>query len=636
VTLDPGIVPENSELLSLVGQLKVSDPDAGDTHRFILLDSAGGRFTLDGDKVVVATGPELDFETSPLLSITVRAIDAGGLAVDATLPILVTDLNEPPTDIELDPRQVFEDSGVGFVVGQLSSADPDAGDSFTYALVDSADGRFAIQAGQVVFAGGAGLDYEALTSHVVRIKATDAGGLSFEKDLEIEVTNVNEPPTDLKLSNLVLPENSPAGTVVGLLSASDVDYDAAGLVLLTSPDGSAWLANLGPEAVSFDAYQLESAQGKLSPTGWRSLADWAGSNAAEALSVLGPGDTEMAAGWEEAGLFPEFLGEFNVAATAELASNEVVSLGKPLLAGALADVRLTYRETGANAGIRTAPVLDQRPLTFELVGGDGRFEVVGNQLRVAANAKLDFETGSKLPIRVRVVDEGNLSVEMGLVVSLTNVNETPVVAAPVPTIVVTGGSLALPGFKVSDPDIVRSAGDQAQYRFALSSDRGTLSLGSWVGLEIVEGANGSSALTIVGSLNALNAALATLTYQAPLDYVGPIEITLEANDQGYTGAGIALTGIGTVELTVNAPPAATGLVPNADFDGDGDIDLTDFGLLKANFGASTPRAPGDADHNGKVDLTDFGVLKASFGRLSTQDDDVLLALAIDQATRPLK
>ena len=51
-----------------------------------------------------------------------------------------------------------------------------------------------------------------------------------------------------------------------------------------------------------------------------------------------------------------------------------------------------------------------------------------------------------------------------------------------------------------------------------------------------------------------------------------------------------------------------------DANGDGVVDLTDFGILKANFGAGTARAQGDFNADGAVDLTDFGVLKDNFGK----------------------
>ena len=173
ITLDPASVRENSGLLAPVGTLHVSDPDAGDTHRFILLDSAGGRFTLDGDQVVVAAGPQLDFETAPTHSITVRAIDAGGLSVDVSLPIAVTDVSETPTGIQLDGAQVPENSPAHFVVGKFTTVDQDVGDTFVYSLIDSAGGRFEISGDLLAVAPNADLDYEAAKSQVIRVRTTD-------------------------------------------------------------------------------------------------------------------------------------------------------------------------------------------------------------------------------------------------------------------------------------------------------------------------------------------------------------------------------------------------------------------------------------------------------------------------------
>jgi hypothetical protein len=47
----------------------------------------------------------------------------------------------------------------------------------------------------------------------------------------------------------------------------------------------------------------------------------------------------------------------------------------------------------------------------------------------------------------------------------------------------------------------------------------------------------------------------------------------------------------------------------ADFNGDGQVDLNDFGILKQNFATGDTKAEGDANGDAKVDLTDFGILK---------------------------
>ncbi|MFO0898682.1 MAG: hypothetical protein U0836_14760 [Pirellulales bacterium] len=56
-----------------------------------------------------------------------------------------------------------------------------------------------------------------------------------------------------------------------------------------------------------------------------------------------------------------------------------------------------------------------------------------------------------------------------------------------------------------------------------------------------------------------------------------------------------------------------GLLPG-DANGDGHVDLNDFGTLKANFGTGQTRAQGDFNGDAKVDLNDFGILKANFGK----------------------
>lgn len=60
-----------------------------------------------------------------------------------------------------------------------------------------------------------------------QIECVDYGhggpGLRVSKMFVINVTNINEPPFDIRLSSDFIKENSPVGQVVGELSAEDVD-----------------------------------------------------------------------------------------------------------------------------------------------------------------------------------------------------------------------------------------------------------------------------------------------------------------------------------------------------------------------------------------------------------------------------
>lgn len=51
-----------------------------------------------------------------------------------------------------------------------------------------------------------------------------------------------------------------------------------------------------------------------------------------------------------------------------------------------------------------------------------------------------------------------------------------------------------------------------------------------------------------------------------------------------------------------------------DFNTDGRVDISDFGILKDHFGSGTTLAEGDANGDAKVDISDFGILKENFGK----------------------
>ncbi len=84
-------------------------------------------------------------------------------------------------------------------------------------------------------------------------------------------------------------------------------------------------------------------------------------------------------------------------------------------------------------------------------------------------------------------------------------------------------------------------------------------------------------------------------------FSGYDSFTYRAND------GVSSSVPANVFLRVGVPPLV------GDANGDGHVDLTDFGLLKANFGAGSTRPQGDFNGDQKVDLTDFGILKQNFG-----------------------
>ena len=134
--------------------------------------------------------PNQDF--AGIASFIYRVSDGGLLSQTATVVLDVRNVDDPPTDILLTPSSILENSATETVVGEFSTVDPDVGDTFTYTLLDNAGGRFKLNGNQVVVANGNLLDYEAATSHLIRVESKDAAGLAINKTLTISVLDVLE------------------------------------------------------------------------------------------------------------------------------------------------------------------------------------------------------------------------------------------------------------------------------------------------------------------------------------------------------------------------------------------------------------------------------------------------------------
>jgi hypothetical protein len=124
-------------------------------------------------------------------------------AVSGTLAFTIT--NETPTDITLSATFIAENQASGTSVGTFGTTDPNVGDTFTYTLVtgtgDTDNASFTIDGSTLKTA--ATFDYETKSSYAIRVRTTDLGGLSYDKQFTIMVTDVNEAATQITLSNVV-------------------------------------------------------------------------------------------------------------------------------------------------------------------------------------------------------------------------------------------------------------------------------------------------------------------------------------------------------------------------------------------------------------------------------------------------
>ncbi|MBE9130310.1 DUF4347 domain-containing protein [Tychonema sp. LEGE 07196] len=147
--------------------------------------------------------------------------------------------NSAPTDISLDKTSIPENVLPNTPVGTFSTTDPDEGDKFTYSLVEGYkdNNAFIIDGDQLKIT--ASPDYETKSSYSIRVRTTDAGKLPYEKDLVVNINDIDE-TIDKTISgtpNNDILRGTAAGDKIDGLAGSDRLYGDAGNDTINGGDG---------------------------------------------------------------------------------------------------------------------------------------------------------------------------------------------------------------------------------------------------------------------------------------------------------------------------------------------------------------------------------------------------------------
>ena len=412
-TIDEG----QTDGVVVVGNLSSADQDTqdtGNTFTYKLVsgdgDTGNSSFIIVGNELIAGT--VLDFETKESYSIRVQTTDQGGLSFEKQLNITVNDINEAPTDLSYDnttdTTTIDEGKPIGTVVGNLSSADQDTGSTFTYSLItgdgDTDNDLFTIVDNQLQTNSVFDFETQTKTSYSIRVQTTDQGGLSFEKQLNITVNDINEAPTDLSYDNTTdtttIDEGKPIGTVVGNLSSADPDIDTGKTFTysLVSGDG----------ATDNSLFTITNNQLKTN-----SEFNFETKNS-YSIRVK---TTDQGGSFFEKELT---IGVTNVNETPTNLTLSTSTVEENKAVGTVVGNFTTTDPDTANT------------FTYSLVTGDGAtdnslFTIVDNQLKT--NSVFDFETKNSYRIRVKTTDQGELFFEKQLTIGVTNVNEAPVITS---------------------------------------------------------------------------------------------------------------------------------------------------------------------------------------------------------------
>lgn len=170
----------------------------------------------------------------------------GARGTDHDSQVATLRLGAAPRDVALSNATIAENLPAGTVVGTVSATDT-ANDTLTYALVDDAGGRFAINATTGVITTTVPLNHEAVASWAVTAKVTDSGGLSTQQGFTIVVSDVNEAPTATG-DAVAVNEDATTANLWATLLGNDSDPDAGQTLKISAVDTSATLGS-----VIFDA-----------------------------------------------------------------------------------------------------------------------------------------------------------------------------------------------------------------------------------------------------------------------------------------------------------------------------------------------------------------------------------------------
>jgi subtilisin family serine protease len=185
-------LPENSPAATVVGTLVASDPEGVAPAFAITAGNTGSAFAISGTgEITVANGLALDFETTPVFTLTVTVSD-GMNTLPVTVTVNLTDINEPPT-ITGATFTIPENSPAATVVGTLVASDPEGLLTLTI-TAGNVGGAFAISGtGVITVANSTALDFETMPVFTLTVTAAD-GVTSVPAPVVVNLTNDTTEP----------------------------------------------------------------------------------------------------------------------------------------------------------------------------------------------------------------------------------------------------------------------------------------------------------------------------------------------------------------------------------------------------------------------------------------------------------
>uniref|UniRef100_A0A1I7ZMK7 Cadherin-like protein n=1 Tax=Steinernema glaseri TaxID=37863 RepID=A0A1I7ZMK7_9BILA len=249
---------ETVDIPSVIAKLSAQDQDIGDNGKvhYSIVASSTSAFSIDYRSGELSVLRKPDPRFSPIM-LVMRAKDSAQPALSSTAmcSINIIDVNDHAPSFVASQRDVFIDEGVpvGSLCCSVLAVDEDTGKNgevrYRFAQ-DPEDFKISAETGKIEVVRQ--LDRETKDRYVVQIIAEDGGepSLSSSVNITIHVRDVNDNAPEFAESeyNVTFPEDSPVGTEIIRLRATDADADAKLVYRLETDDRDIFaLIDLGNE-----------------------------------------------------------------------------------------------------------------------------------------------------------------------------------------------------------------------------------------------------------------------------------------------------------------------------------------------------------------------------------------------------
>ncbi|XP_016089367.1 protocadherin gamma-C5-like isoform X9 [Sinocyclocheilus grahami] len=250
-------ISENTKKGTTIIKVEAKDLDEGPNGKIKYSlgehtsDALRSLFHIDENTGEIILNGELDYETTPMYNIEIKARDRGVPEMEGhcTVKIEVSDINDNPPQILLTskPSPVREDAPSGTVVALISARDIDSGDNGNVSLQTQSDLPFLLKpsfSNEYSLVTNGVLDRETFSEYNVEITAFDLGSprLSSKTIIPVKILDVNDnaPKFSENVYYVYVKENNTPGYIICSVSAQDVDVGVNGKISYSIENPKNW------------------------------------------------------------------------------------------------------------------------------------------------------------------------------------------------------------------------------------------------------------------------------------------------------------------------------------------------------------------------------------------------------------